>query len=128
MSAKYETQLKIRLNMSGVTFALDYDGTVTSAPQAFLNFVKELRAIGNKVYIVTMRYPSECDTILQEFKDNVDGIIATSRGPKLEAIEKLGLVMNIWIDDNPRAIFESAKQIWGQPSPEGNVIITDYNN
>lgn len=112
--------------MSGINFGLDYDGTVTNAPYEFLRFVKDLRASGNKVYIVTMRYPSETDTILKAFKNNVDGIIATSREAKAPFLEKLGIKIHIWIDDNPRAINESAVQIWGHASPEGSVIDPIY--
>jgi hydroxymethylpyrimidine pyrophosphatase-like HAD family hydrolase len=38
---------------------LDWDGTVTSAPSLFLSFAETAKEQGHKVYIVTMRYPSE---------------------------------------------------------------------
>ncbi len=105
-----------------ITIGLDYDGVCTNLPIELLQFVKNVRANGNKVYIVTMRYPSECEDILKSFKDNVDGIIATSRQAKDPFVKAAGIKVDIWIDDNPRAINESAAQIWGVPSPEGTVI------
>lgn len=33
---------------------------------------------------------------------------------------ELGIVIHVWIDDNPRAVEESALQIWGRVHPEGH--------
>lgn len=43
-----------------MNIALDYDGTFTAAPNVFIELVKNMQTAGHKVYIVTMRYPSEC--------------------------------------------------------------------
>lgn len=55
-------------------------------------------------------------------KELVDGIIATSREAKQPFVERAGVPIAIWIDDNPRAVNESAMQIRGTSSPEGQII------
>lgn len=101
-------------------FSFDWDGTVTKAPGEFLAFAKALRAAGHKVYIVTMRYPSELGD-LEYWRRHVDGIVATSRMAKKPAAKALGIHIDIWIDDNPAAVDKSAIEIWGNSSPEGSV-------
>lgn len=107
---------------------LDYDGTVTSDYMGFVAFVRMMRQRGHEVYITTMRYISECKNDLEfcVFAKNVDGVIATGREAKKEYCLKYGITIDVWIDDNPRAVEESAKQIWGTPSPEGTVVIEDH--
>lgn len=107
---------------------LDYDGTVTSDYMGFVAFVRMMRQRGHEVYITTMRYISECRNDLEfcVFAKNVDGVIATGREAKKEYCLKYGITIDVWIDDNPRAVEESAKQIWGTPSPEGTVVIEDH--
>lgn len=105
---------------------LDFDGTVTEDEDIFKIIIKLLRCSGHKVYIVTMRYPSECVCIKQEWGSLVDGIIPTSRLAKLPAVTAAGIKIDVWMDDNPRAINESAADIWGTPSDEGTVIIVNH--
>jgi hypothetical protein len=106
---------------------LDYDGTYTNAPAEFLQLTKSLRAAGHKVYVVTMRYPSEAESIDPVLKENVDGIFATSRQAKLPFMLSQHITVNVWIDDNPNAIYMSAAEIWGTPSAEGEVIDPIYD-
>lgn len=70
-----------------------------------------------------MRYPSECldGQVDQRLIKEVDGLICTMRQPKGKACDDLRIRIDVWIDDNPRAINESAAQIWGTPTPEGVV-------
>lgn len=107
---------------------LDYDGTVTSDYAGFVSLVRMMRERGHEVYITTMRYVSECKGDLEfcVFARNVDGVVATGREAKKEYCLKYGITIDVWIDDNPRAIEESAKQIWGTPSPEETVVIEDH--
>lgn len=106
---------------------LDYDGTVTSDYVGFVSLVRMMRRRGHEVYITTTRYISECksDREFCVFAKNVDGVIATGREAKKEYCLKYGITIDVWIDDNPRAVEESAKQIWGTTSPEGTVVIED---
>lgn len=119
---------------------LDYDGTVTSDPEFFLTMAQFARMRGHQVYLVTMRYESECvqvegkpapaDPIPQELLDAVDGLYCTGHGndrlAKKAYMLSQGIQIDVWIDDNPRAINESATQIWGWCTPEGHVITPNY--
>lgn len=114
------------LENQALTFALDFDGTYTNAPELFTAFCKNARALGYKVYVVTMRYHSECANIPDILKENVDGIYATSRQAKGQFMKDIGIPIHIWIDDNPAAVEKSAAQIWGTASPEGQVVDVDH--
>lgn len=114
-------------NPTPLNFALDWDGTVTCEPDGFYDFIKTMRSKGHKVYIVTMRYPSECENIPIQFQNEVDGIIATSRKAKYDFTKELGLNIHIWIDDTPKAILQDAIHIWGISSPEGRVVSKNNN-
>ena len=113
-----------------MNIGLDFDGTVTEDPDLWMQFVKMMRAGGHSVYIVTMRYPSEInsDPEIMKFTGVVNDIIGTSRQAKQPHCEKLGITINIWIDDNPRAMNESAEQIWGHSTAEGEVHIPTYSD
>jgi len=79
--------------------ALDYDGTFTEDPDLWNIFVIHARTRGHAVYVVTMRFPNE--DIDQDLADQVDAVIYTSRNFKQEYVKKIGLEIDIWIDDNP---------------------------
>jgi hypothetical protein len=111
-----------------MNFALDFDGVVTEDSNLFANFVNVARGAGHKVYIVTMRYPSECmhDRLMWRWVHGVDGIIPTSRKAKRKACEDLGIKIDVWIDDNPEAVAKDAMDIWGSSSAEGQVVIEKH--
>ncbi len=106
--------------MVSLNIGLDFDGTVTAAPNIFKDFVAAMRAAGHKVYIVTMRYASE-EGEINYWRRYVDDVIFTGRQAKAPAMEAKGIPIHIWIDDNPQAIHMSATQIWGTQTPEGVV-------
>jgi hypothetical protein len=110
-----------------MNISLDWDGTVTAESTGFANFVNDMRALGHKVYIVTMRYPSECvrDPMMRRWAHGVDGIIPTSRRAKKEVLDELNIKAHIYIDDHPEAVNKSAAELWDKPSPEGTVFIVD---
>lgn len=117
-----------------MNIGLDWDGTVTSDPVLFYTFCLLAKRHNHKVYIVTMRYPSECADIDQEWRNVVEGIYATGnpatqdREAKANFMLRQGINIHVWIDDNPRAIHYSGRQIWGDTcSPEGHVITPTYD-
>lgn len=110
-----------------MNFSLDYDDTITAEPLGFLRFCKTMRQLGHKVYIVTMRYPSECKEIYNKWQYDVDGIFPTSRLAKKPWMDAMNIKIDVWIDDSPRAIHESAVEIWGTASPEGLIVNTGYH-
>lgn len=110
-----------------MNIGLDWDGTVTTDPNTWVKVVQTLNAAEFRVHIVTMRFQSEVgrDPIMQRFRPFVVDIHATGRQAKEAFMEAKNIPIHIWIDDNPRAIYMSAMQIWGTSTPEGHVIDTN---
>ena len=112
-----------------MNFGLDYDGTITSDPELWKTWAFKAKARGHKVYVVTMRYPSELvaptpiDTVWFAIADKV---IATSRLAKRPFMRNEGIDIHVWIDDHPEAVVLDAKDIWPDPAPEGQPVIPDY--
>lgn len=110
--------------MANISF--DYDNTITEDLYGFIEVIKLLRNRGHRIYIITMRYASEFISETKTFENMVDGIICTGRQPKKQAAQLAGVKIDIWIDDEPRAINESASQIWGTASEEGVIISRNH--
>lgn len=100
---------------------IDYDGTFTAIPEHLTAFMAQLRASGHRVYIVTMRYPSENKDMHESLPQQCDGIYFTSRLAKAPYMLSHGINIHIWIDDHPQAIEKDASQIWDTVLPEGKV-------
>ena len=128
-----------------MNFALDYDGTYTSDPALWLSWATQAIKHGHGVYLVTMRYPNELFggpdavhlglvdlLVMKQPKVNPrmlgqQVIIPTSRKAKGPVVKALGVEIHVWIDDNPNAVHLDAVQIWGQSSPEGQVVDPHYD-
>lgn len=115
---------------SRITIALDYDGTVTCDTVGFATMAKYFKSRGHKVYIVTMRYASECesDPDFMALTKLVDGYVATGRQSKRTFCKNRNIFPHVWIDDNPQAVDQSAVQIWGTASKEGDIVIEQHSN
>ena len=100
------------LHKKKVTIGLDFDGTITADPELWILFVYSALKKGHRVHIVTMRYPTETHKVLDIFKDMGLLIVYTSRLAKKPVCEECGIHIDIWIDDNPRAVNENAIDIW----------------
>lgn len=107
-----------------MNIGLDWDGTVTTNPKAWLSVVETLHNAGFSIFIVTMRYRSEIHSMehLHEFLPYVSGVETTGRQAKAPHMEALGIPIHIWIDDNPKAVHQSAQELWGQQYPEGQTF------
>ena len=87
-------------------FALDFDGTYTADPELWDQWVRLCRRRGHRVYVVTMRYPSEA--VPDELAELVDRVIYTGRRAKKQLLDSRGILIDIWIDDRPEFLFEDA--------------------
>lgn len=108
-----------------MNISLDYDGTYTEDPDLYLAFVQMALKRGHKVYVVTVRYPSEC-TAAMGFDFRLSALVpvlATSRMAKRPFVAQRGIEIHIWIDDNPQAVDADAVMIWGTIVPEGQPIV-----
>lgn len=88
--------------------ALDYDGTFTSNPLLWSILAFEAKKFGEKVICVSARTDTIENRLLlqQSLPASVD-IYLTSHNPKKEWMERRGIKVDIWIEDTPKAIFES---------------------
>lgn len=83
-----------------MNIALDYDGTYTADPELWNEFIARCKERGHLVIVVTMRYPHPNEAI-----DVPCEVFYTSRKAKIKAFDQRGF---IWIDDNPRWLFQDA--------------------
>jgi hypothetical protein len=84
--------------------ALDYDGTYTADPGLWHPFITASRARGHRVFVVTMRFPSEGRELEQRLGRHVDRIIFTAREAKRRHVRRLGHDVDVWIDNHPEYI------------------------
>lgn len=113
-----------------MNIALDYDGTYTSDPNMWLRFVLDAQEKGHTVYIVTMRYESECwqkEAFDHRLTALLVPLICTARMAKKPFCEERGIHIHVWIDDHPEAVHKDAEQIWSNPAPEGQPVVPVYD-
>lgn len=85
---------------------LDYDGTVTAAPDLFYNFIIFATHLGYEVHIITMRPPKHAVNF--QFSEAVKGRVHyTNYQAKRTYMEEHGIHINIWVDDHPDMILHS---------------------
>jgi glycine/D-amino acid oxidase-like deaminating enzyme len=94
------------------TYAVDYDGTWTTDPEAFVAFASLLRRRGHTVIIVTSRASSEYE-VEKACRPHVDAIVYAGRAWKRSAARNAGYEVNVWIDDMPEMVGRTT--IIGEP-------------
>ena len=96
---------------------IDWDDTITRDPDTWFNVVSLLKAQNHKVFIVTARYPAtnidgirinECRDIPKKWLDLVDGLYATGRQAKAPFMLSRGILIHVWIDDQPSSIYQNS--------------------
>lgn len=85
-----------------MTFALDYDGTYTADPELWDTFVKLARERGHKFLCVTQRRNTEENR--EAVKVPGVQVLFTELASKTWFIEQRGLTVDVWIDDDPKAL------------------------
>ena len=90
------------------TFALDFDDTYTADPELWAAFVKLGISRGHTFYCVTARRNTEenTDDINERFDEHgiQMPIIFSNLGSKMDEVERRGIKIDIWLDDDPPAI------------------------
>jgi hypothetical protein len=92
-----------------ISFGLDWDGTFTEDPDLWRVFVSIAKQRGHMVTIVTARTGDKSDDVRAEAKSLGIDAIFTSGQPKIEAADKAGLLVNVWIDDMPGLLFKNVE-------------------
>jgi hypothetical protein len=91
--------------MTPLTIGIDYDGTFTADPTSWSAMIRLFRGNGHRFFLVTARRETEENVV--EINDMLDHwgcqmpIVFSSLGSKLYAVEKRGIKIDIWIDDDP---------------------------
>lgn len=94
-----------------LSFAIDFDKTITADPHMFFDIVKMCQLYGYDVRIVTFRHAGGHNQDIALFNAGLGiPVIYTSGEPKWAECHRLGFYPNIVMDDNPGA--------WGQPEAE----------
>lgn len=91
---------------------IDFDDTITLAPEMFEKIIEVFKSGGFDVYIVTARNSDTWCELLLKFKPLVENVIFCSGKAKCDIVE-----VDIWIDDFPLAIthdFKSTKWVTGE--------------
>lgn len=93
--------------------ALDYDDTYTKAPGLWRQFIDNALSAGNKVVCVTMRPDVAMTPVYLSLGHviGVENIFNTNGKAKASYVEKLGLKVDVWIDDFPAAILLDKEDI-----------------
>lgn len=86
-----------------MNIALDYDDTYTADPEFWDDFIQAARKSGHRVWIVTCRRDKD------ENREDIGKpggclVIYTNLGSKRDHMERLGLRVDVWIDDMVESI------------------------
>lgn len=104
-----------------MTFAIDYDNTISADPTTFKALMQLLHKQYHVVYVVTYRSDigDNSDMAwLQELPEVTD-VIFTGLTAKHKHCANRGIDIDVWIDDNPIAISHSFNTIdWFYPDHE----------
>lgn len=91
-----------------LTFALDFDDTFTACPELWAMFINQAKSLGHTVYIVTARRGTteNADIIRDAMFDACCevSVVFSSLGSKIHAMERRGIKVDIWIDDDPEKL------------------------
>ena len=90
------------------TIAIDFDDTFTADMDLWSGFIRTAQAAGHDVICVTARrdIPRESDYVRRVFAawDCEIDTLFTDRASKLESVERAGVAVDIWIDNDPSAL------------------------
>lgn len=88
--------------------AIDFDDTFTADPMLFSTFIVMGKSQGHRFYCVTNRQKTMGDTeLINDYLDRFDcqmPIVFANEYGKVETMERLGIKVDIWIEDAPRTL------------------------
>ncbi len=85
-----------------LNIAIDYDDTITADADMWYIFIHNAIQRGHNVYVVTWR--DEDTPIHYRFDELATGVVYCNLKAKQSTCENQGIFIDIWIDDNPRAV------------------------
>ena len=98
-------------------FAIDFDGTFTEDPELFHQFVNLLKKRDHDVILVTQRGEEYHQEIQDVILDRM--LVLHCPGiPKWTAARQAGIDVDIWIEDNPHALFNGFVYTGGEQTTD----------
>lgn len=100
-----------------MNIGIDFDDTITRDKPLWKSFISAALTRGHKVYIVTWRDEAWGNEVVAEFGSLVTGVYCTAMKAKEAFMFDAGIIIDVWIDDNVRAITAdgqtySASGVW----------------
>ena len=94
----------------GLTIAIDYDNTFNADEVLWASFIRIAIERGHFPCIVTARMKTqsnqdEIGNSLRQHGSDVP-VLFTEQASKLLAVHSMGMQVDIWIDDNPKALVD----------------------
>lgn len=86
-----------------MNIALDFDDTYTRDPEFWEMFIDNAKARNHDVRIVTFRKTSMTDPALDYLSQRIP-VIYTEFTQKRKFTNKMGWIVDVWIDDSPEFI------------------------
>lgn len=86
-----------------INFGLDYDNTFTEDPGLWLQFIEMCKQRGHFVYITTARNSDNIADIENTVPSHIE-IIPSDGRLKQEAVNEVGITIDVWIDDMPELV------------------------
>ena len=91
-----------------MVIAIDFDGTLTADPPLWSEFIRQAREREHLVLLVTARRETEenyetIDRVLDQHDCQIP-VYFSNLGSKMELMERRGIKVDIWIDDDPRVL------------------------
>lgn len=89
-----------------MNIALDFDDTFTRDPDFWLKFVLLCRNHGHRIYCVTARDTNGSEEVFRELGQYIgeENCFFTGMKAKRSFMWRQGIIIDVWIDDNPGAI------------------------
>lgn len=91
-----------------MNISLDYDNTYTRDPKAWDQFIELFKSRGHMVYCVTMRSAAEATQVFHDLTGKVENIFCTNREAKKDFMFRIGIPIDVWVDDMPLFCIEDA--------------------
>jgi hypothetical protein len=89
-----------------VLIAIDYDDTLTADAQLWLKFIESATSLGHRCICITARRDTDDNRESIETWMTMHGVhlpvYFTGLSSKVEYAKRLGLKVDIWIDDDPK--------------------------
>jgi hypothetical protein len=94
-----------------VNFGLDYEGTFARDTVLWGLLITQMKIRGHRIYLFTLKTTTEAASIPASATSQMTATYATSRRSKEDYARSRGIVIDVWIDNNPKSIYNGAREV-----------------